>query len=67
MRNRESLSKAKKKWERNAVEHVTLRVPKGKKQKIQECADMNNESINGMINRLLDNELNRLMNNISNK
>lgn len=57
MKSSEALSKAKKKWESGSVDHITLRVPKGKRDLVQKCAELNNESVNQMINRLLDKEI----------
>lgn len=59
MKSSEALSKAKKKWEEGSVEHITLRVPKGKRELVQKCAEVNNESVNQMINRLLNAEIRR--------
>mgnify|MGYP000511978586 CR=1 FL=1 len=39
------------------TENIRIRVPIGKKEMIQKCAKLNNESINGMVNRLIDEEL----------
>lgn len=49
--------KANRKYEIEKTESIKVRVPKGKKELVQECAKLNNESINGMINRLIDTEL----------
>lgn len=49
--------KASKKYESEKIESIKLRLPKGKKELVQRCAQLNNESINGMVNRLLDEEL----------
>lgn len=49
--------KASKKYESEKIESIKLRLPKGKKELVQRCAKLNNESINGMVNRLLDEEL----------
>lgn len=49
--------RATEKWNNEKVDSIRLRVPKGKKELIKECANKNNESINGMINRLIDQEL----------
>ena len=59
MKSSEALSKAKKKWEAGAVDHITLRVPKGKRELVQKCAEASNESVNQMINRLLDTEIHK--------
>lgn len=52
-----SIAKSKKKWESGSVEHITLRVSKGKRELVQKCAEINNESVNQMMNRLLDREI----------
>lgn len=49
--------RAIEKWNNEKVDSIRLRVPKGKKELIKECANKNNESINAMINRLIDQEL----------
>ena len=45
--------RATEKWNNEKVDSIRLRVPKGKKELIKECANKNNESIN----RLIDQEL----------
>lgn len=55
----ESQKKANRKYEIEKTENIRIRVPIGKKGLIQQCAKMNNESINGMVNRLIDEELKR--------
>lgn len=54
----EAQKKASKKYETEKIESIKLRLPKGKKELVQKCAELNNESINKMINRLLDKEIN---------
>ena len=53
-----SISEAKKraneKWQKEHVEDIRLRVPKGKKARIQDHAARNNESVNAFINRAVD-------------
>lgn len=49
--------KANRKYEIEKTENIRIRVPIGKKELIQQCAKLNNESINGMVNRLLNEEL----------
>lgn len=51
--------KASKKYESERIESIKLRFPKGKKELIQQCAKLNHESINGMVNRLIDQELSK--------
>lgn len=53
----EALKRAKKKWESEKVEQLTVRVKKGKRQTITDCAAKNHESVNRMLNRLIDEEL----------
>ncbi|MGN1406458.1 MAG: hypothetical protein ACI4WM_09290 [Erysipelotrichaceae bacterium] len=53
----EALKRAKKKWESEKVEQLTVRVKKGKRQVIADCAAKNHESVNRMLNRLIDEEL----------
>ena len=57
----EAQKRASKNYEENSVESVRFRVPKGRRKLIQECADKNNESVNGMLNRLVDKEINKLL------
>ena len=49
--------KASEKWEKEKIYSFKVRIPLSKKEKVQECANKNNESINAMINRLIDQEL----------
>ncbi len=53
----EAQKKANRKYEIEKTENIRIRVPIGKKEMIQKCAKLNNESINGMVNRLIDEEL----------
>lgn len=53
----EAQKKAHKKYEADKIEHVKFRVPKGKRALIQECANKNDESVNAMLNRLVDEEI----------
>lgn len=53
----EALKRAKKKWESEKVEQLTVRVKKGKRHTIADCAAKNHESVNRMLNRLIDEEL----------
>ena len=50
MKSSESLARAKKKWETESVERIAVRVPKGKRELVKNCAELNNESVNQMIN-----------------
>ena len=51
---------ANQKYETEKVESIRFRVPKGKRDKIQECAAKNGESVNEMLNRLTDEEIERV-------
>lgn len=53
----EAQKRASKNYEDNTVESIRFRVPKGKRKLIQECAEKNKESVNGMLNRLVDQEI----------
>lgn len=57
----EAQKRASKNYEENTVESVRFRVHKGKKQLIQKCANKNKESVNGMLNRLVDNEIKKVL------
>ena len=50
---------ANQKYETEKVESIRFRVPKGKRAKIQECA-ANGESVNEMLNRLTDEEIEKV-------
>lgn len=53
----EAQKKANRKYELEKTENIRIRVPIGKKELIQQCAKVNHESINGMVNRLIGEEL----------
>ena len=55
----ESIRKAVDKYNREKVEMITLRVPKGEKARIAAFAQANGESMNGMIVRLIREEMER--------
>lgn len=57
MASTEAQKRASEKFDKEKIDRIALRVPKGKKELISKCAKINNESINGMINRLIDAEL----------
>ena len=59
MSRKEAMARASKKYEANTVERIALRVPKGKKAKVQACADKHGVSINVYINQLIDSALKR--------
>ena len=60
----EAKRKANKKWNdanmKGRYDRIQLVVPKGKKELIQICAKSQGESVNGLINRLIDAELERM-------
>lgn len=62
MKASEAQKRASKKWEDNNMESIRFRVPKGKKELINECAVANGESVNSMLNRLTDKEIERIKN-----
>ena len=49
--------RASKKYEQEKVDAHLVRVPQGMKAKIAKKAKDNGESVNGMINRLIEKEL----------
>lgn len=57
---KESRRKAHMKYATEKLEDIRFRVPKGKKALVQSAAEKNGESINGMLNRLVDDEIKRL-------
>lgn len=59
MSRKEAMLRASKKYEAETVERVALRVPKGRKAKIQACADKYGVSINVYINQLIESALKR--------
>ena len=51
--------KATAKYNKKNYDRIELRVPKGKKQIINDIADKHNISINAFINRAIDKEIER--------
>lgn len=47
-------SASKNKWIEKAYDRINLTVPKGKKEVIQRHAESKGESVNGFINRAID-------------
>ena len=45
---------SKNKWNNKAYDRINLTVTKGKKEIIKEYAQSNGESVNGLINRAID-------------
>lgn len=50
-------SAVKDKYNAKAYDEIKLRVPKGKKEIIKEYVESTNESVNGYINRLIDEDM----------
>ncbi|MEA5012907.1 MAG: hypothetical protein VB100_14435 [Angelakisella sp.] len=50
--------KAVAKYMKSNYDEIKIRVPKGRKEEIQTHAAKRGESVNGLINRLIDDELN---------
>ena len=48
---------AVKKYNEKSYDEIKVRVKKGNKVKIQKYAELNNETVNGMINRLIEKEI----------
>jgi uncharacterized protein (DUF1778 family) len=53
----EAQKKAVKKYNNKSYDEIKLRVKKGNKDIIQKHAESRNETVNGMLNRLLENEI----------
>lgn len=53
----EAHKKAVKKYNEKAYDEIKVRVKKGNKEIIQKHANSNKETVNSMINRLLENEI----------
>ena len=51
--------RATNKWLKEKVEEIKFRVPKGKKELIQEHAARNGESVNAFLNRAVDEAIKR--------
>ena len=52
-------NQSKDKYNAKAYDDIRLRVPKGQKERIQAHAEQNGESLNGFLNRLIEQELNK--------
>lgn len=50
---------SKNKWIASAYDRINLTVPKGRKEDIKTRAEERGESVNGYINRLIDEDLER--------
>lgn len=53
----EAQKKAVKKYNEKTYDEIKVRVKKGAKDIIQKHAELKKETVNGMINRLLENEI----------
>lgn len=49
----------KNQWQKDNVDRVNLTMPKGKKDKVKQHAEQNGESLNGFINRAIDEQIER--------
>ena len=49
-----SATRAQNKYNAKAYDRITLVVPKGKKEEIRAFGENNGESVNGIINRLIN-------------
>lgn len=58
----EAQKKAVKKYNEKSYDEIKVRVKKGNKEIIQKYAQDNKETVNGLINRLLENEIEELDN-----
>lgn len=54
MKRTEAVDKAIRKYESEKIDKILVRVPKGKKAVIQDYAAAHGESVNGFINRAVD-------------
>lgn len=52
-------TRAKNKYNAENYERISLSVPKGQKEAIKIHAEANGESVNGYINRLIDEDMDR--------
>lgn len=50
-------TRAKNKYNAENYDRISLSVPKGKKEQIKAFAESRGESVNGFINRVVDNEM----------
>ena len=50
-------NKATQKYIKNAYDEIKVRVPKGEKDRIRERAESMGESVNGYINRLIEEDM----------
>ena len=53
----EARRKANEKYNAKAYDEIKVRVPKGRKDEIKAHADSRGESVNGFVNRAIDNQM----------
>lgn len=56
-----ALKKAIAKYDKETMESIRFRLPKGKRDLVKKCAEKNNESVNSMLNRLVDEEIKKTL------
>ena len=56
-KNSEARIKANNRYNAKAYDRINIAVPKGKKESIQEAAATRGESLNGFVNRAIDNQI----------
>jgi len=54
----EAQKRATDKYLKEKMDEIKVRVPKGKKQEIKDFAELKGKSLNGYINRLIDEDMN---------
>ena len=59
MASTDAQKRAFRKYEQNTIDRITLRVPKGKREIIQEHAAKHSESINAFVSRAVDEAMER--------
>ena len=55
----EARRRANEKYNAKAYDEIKVRVPKGKKERIKAHAEKNGESLNGFVNRAVDEAMNK--------
>lgn len=58
-RDKEKAIKYNNEYNKNAYDRINLTVPKGKKEQIKAFAEGKGESVNGFINRAIDETINK--------
>lgn len=59
MASSEAMKRASKKYDNEKIDRIAMRVPKGKKEAIQEHAAKTGESVNAFLNRAVDEAMKR--------